>query len=89
MKDPRPRDEPLDFGKEVTMDIATYMVFAALIVIPAWKIFGKAGLTPALSLLVFIPYVGEVIALAILAFAEWSNDDSGPPPTSIENYGDL
>jgi hypothetical protein len=54
-----------------------YHVFAALIVIfPAWKIFQRAGLNPALSLFVFLPFLGWWIAGAILAFSKWPGVDA-------------
>jgi hypothetical protein len=46
------------------------LVAAALIVIPFWQIFSKAGYSGWLSLLVLLPFV-NVIALYILAFSEW------------------
>ena len=48
-------------------------VIAALVVIaliPYWRIFGKAGFAPALSLLMIVPLV-NIIMLYFLAFAEW------------------
>jgi uncharacterized membrane protein YhaH (DUF805 family) len=36
-----------------------------------WRIFTKAGLSGALSLLVLVPAVGWIIVLCILAFSEW------------------
>ncbi len=36
-----------------------------------WRIFTKAGLAGALSLLILIPAVGWIIVLCILAFSEW------------------
>ena len=71
------------------MDVTTYLIFAALILIPLWKIFDKAGLSPGFALLMLIPYVGQVIVLLILAFDNWPNvgtDGSAPSPTSIEAY---
>jgi hypothetical protein len=42
----------------------------AIIVVPTWFICKKAGFSPWLSLLNFIP-AGNLILLYILAFAEW------------------
>lgn len=36
-----------------------------------WRIFTKAGMSGALSLLVLVPGVGGIIALCILAFGTW------------------
>lgn len=54
-----------------------YHLVAALIAIyPSWKIFQRAGLNPALSLLIFLPLVGLWIAGAILAFSKWPRLDA-------------
>lgn len=48
-----------------------YLLFvAALIVIPFWQIFLKAGYSGWLSLLMLLPLV-NLIALYILAFSDW------------------
>lgn len=44
---------------------------ALLLLFPAWRIFGRAGYQPALSLIVLIPIAGPLAALAILAFGDW------------------
>ena len=46
------------------------LVAAALIVIPFWQIFSKAGYSGWLSLLMLLPLV-NVIALYVLAFSDW------------------
>ena len=43
---------------------------AALIIVPFWVIFKKAGLGGPLSLLMLIPFVG-IIMLYVLAFSRW------------------
>ena len=59
-----------------------------------WRIFAKAGYNGALSLLNFIPGVGPLICVLILAFGRWPIEDQlaalqgvrpmppppGPPP---------
>ena len=47
---------------------------AILFLIPAWRIFGRAGFEPSTALVVLIPYAGPLIAMAILAFANWPNN---------------
>lgn len=44
---------------------------AILLIIPLWRIFARAGLRPALSLLIFIPFAGALICLLILALSRW------------------
>lgn len=40
-----------------------------------WRIFAKAGYNGALSLLNFIPGVGPLICMIILAFGRWPIED--------------
>jgi len=53
------------------MTLVFGLIAMLILIIPVWKIFGKAGLHPALSLLMFIPVIGTLIVLLILAFADW------------------
>ena len=39
-------------------------------VLPFWQIFKKAGFSPALSLLMLVPFV-SVIVLFVVAFSDW------------------
>ena len=59
--------------------------FLAFAIFCLWKIFTKAGLSGALSLLVLIPGVGWIIVLCMLAFMDWKvtplpQGFSGLPP---------
>ncbi len=45
---------------------------AVLLLYPTWRIFSRAGLNPALSLTVLIPYVGILVGGIILAVSEWN-----------------
>jgi uncharacterized membrane protein YhaH (DUF805 family) len=49
------------------------IVFAllAFVIFLLWRVFTKAGLNGALSLLLFVPAVGSLLVLCILAFADW------------------
>jgi hypothetical protein len=42
----------------------------AVFVIPLWVAFKKAGLSPAFSFLVVVPF-GPIIVLYVLAFSKW------------------
>jgi len=57
--------------------------FGIIVLVPLWRICERAGLTPAIALLVLIPYVGIVLVALILAFSAWRNahatDGYGPP----------
>ena len=51
------------------------LVAFLIVVIPYWKIFGKAGFPRALSLLMLVPLV-NLIVLYVVAFSQWRI----PPP---------
>ena len=53
------------------MEPLTFLIFVAIVIFPLWKIFGKAGFNPALSLLIILPLIGTLIVVLILAFARW------------------
>lgn len=46
------------------------LVWIAVILPPFWKIFGKAGFSPWLALLVLVPLV-NLIVLYVVAFSRW------------------
>ncbi|MDH5426273.1 MAG: hypothetical protein OEY29_14890 [Gammaproteobacteria bacterium] len=48
------------------------LVMAALLLLPLWKIYSRAGLNPYLSLTVLIPGFGFFIACIILAVSKWN-----------------
>ncbi|MBV9718875.1 MAG: hypothetical protein JOZ77_06125 [Candidatus Eremiobacteraeota bacterium] len=55
-----------------------FIVIVALIVFSIWvywRIFAKAGYNGALSLLNFIPGIGPIICMIILAFGRWPIED--------------
>lgn len=41
-----------------------------LVILPFWQIFKKAGFSPALSLLMFLPFVSTIV-LYVVAFSDW------------------
>lgn len=47
------------------------LIGVLLLIIPLWKICGRAGFNPALSLIAIIPLLGLLIVGGILAFSEW------------------
>jgi len=49
---------------------------AVLFLLPLWRIYDQAGLSPVLSLTVLIPGVGPLISLWILAFLPWKLSSS-------------
>ena len=50
--------------------LAILPIFTALAILPYWKIFGKAGFPPAISLLMFVP-LANLIVLYYVAFTDW------------------
>lgn len=46
------------------------IVLAIMILPPFWTIFKKAGFSPWLSLLIFLPLI-NIIVLYIVAFSKW------------------
>ena len=64
------------YRKESAVGFAVvYLLSLVLFLFPLWKIFGKTGLHPALSLLVLVPGFGGLICLLVLAFARWPATD--------------
>jgi hypothetical protein len=47
-----------------------FFVMIVIVFIPIWMICKKAGFSPWISLLIFIP-LGNIILLYVLAFATW------------------
>jgi hypothetical protein len=69
------------------------IAIAAFFVFLLWRIFTKAGLTGALSLIAFVPAIGPIIVLCILAFSDWrvvpapqAYDGLQPYPPPPANY---
>ncbi len=56
-----------------------YIIGVTLIIIPTWLICKKAGFSPWLSLLCLLPSVGMLIALYVLALAEWPSQRVAAP----------
>jgi uncharacterized membrane protein YhaH (DUF805 family) len=54
------------------MELIFYIIFAAIFVVPLWKICVRAGFNGALSLLALIPWLGLVIVGGVLSFSEWA-----------------
>jgi hypothetical protein len=57
---------------ETTAEIIGWVVVvAALLLLPVWRIHKRAGLSPALSLLILVPVAGVLVCSLILAFSRW------------------
>lgn len=55
--------------------VVAWLVIAAVIVIPFWKICARVGFTPWLSLLVLIP-IANLVFIYFLAFSPWPARES-------------
>lgn len=55
---------------EISVILCVVLVFALIALIPYWVIFGKAGFSRWLSLLMVLPLI-NIIMLYIFAFSEW------------------
>ena len=58
-----------------SMGIALFLVgivITAFFIFCLWRIFTKAGMAGALSLIAIVPMVGPIIVLCILAFGKWN-----------------
>ena len=55
---------------EILIICIVVLVFALVVLIPYWRIFGKAGLSPLLILLMLLPIV-NIVMLYVLAFSDW------------------
>lgn len=54
----------------IGLHLVWMLVMAVIVVIPFWRICGKAGYSGWLSLLILIPVV-NLLLLYFLAFSEW------------------
>ncbi len=59
-----------------------WLIIGAIVVVPFWRIFGRAGLNPAFSLFFFVPGIGWLIVYLLLAFLRWpaTEPDAGDAP---------
>lgn len=57
--------------------IGWVVVVTALLLVPVWRIHRRAGLMPALSLLIIVPFAGVIVSSLILAFSRWRRSETG------------
>jgi hypothetical protein len=60
-------------------------IMAAFFIFLFWRIFTKAGMSGALSLIALFPGIGPLIVLCILAFGEWRVVPA-PYPQGLQPY---
>ncbi len=51
--------------------LAVHLLLSLLMIIPTWRICGRAGFSGALSLFLLVPLIGGFIVMAVLAFSSW------------------
>lgn len=51
----------------------SWLVFLAVIGIPIWKMFDKAGINKGWLVTLLFPFIGYVITLIVLAVSRWPN----------------
>lgn len=51
--------------------VPLWLIGFVLAIVPVWRILRRAGLSPALSLLLVIPYFGWLTVAITLAFRDW------------------
>ncbi len=73
----------------IVAGLIVLLPFFVLHVVFFWLVCKKAGLSPFLSLLCLIPYVGPFIALCVLAFSNWRvvpapQSAWQPPPNPLQ-----
>lgn len=54
----------------VLLQLIFFLIGLAIIVIPFWKIYSKAGFSKWLSLLMIVPLI-NLIVLYVVAFSAW------------------
>ena len=63
------------------------LLMMAFFIFCLWRIFTKAGMSGALSLITVVPVVGPIIVLCILAFGRWNVTPVAPGYTgSLQPY---
>ncbi len=58
--------------------IMQYFLFAAIVVIPFYQTFKRAGFNPIFAMFIFVPYTGFLICLGFLGFKKWPNEPELP-----------
>ncbi|WP_375443810.1 hypothetical protein [uncultured Fibrella sp.] len=61
-------------GQELLLILSFLLLIPLIPIFPLWTIFKKSGQNPWLSLIAFLPGVGVILALYIVAFSNWQTD---------------
>ena len=58
------------------LQVIFFLIGAVIVIIPFWKIYGKAGFSKWLSLLMIVPLI-NLIVLYVVAFSSWPTHRQG------------
>jgi uncharacterized membrane protein YhaH (DUF805 family) len=58
-------------GTSFLIDLGTELIIAILLIVPVWRIFSRAGFSGSWSLLLFVPFIGLMLIMLLLAFRAW------------------
>ena len=50
------------------------LIAGAILVVPLWRLFERAGVAPGLALLIFIPFLGGIAVLVLLLLSPWPDE---------------
>jgi uncharacterized membrane protein YhaH (DUF805 family) len=55
------------------ISVLFWVVLITVTMVPSWQILRRTGLSPWLSLLSFVPMIGTILILWIIAYRKWPN----------------
>lgn len=58
------------------LQLIFFLIAAAIVIVPFWKIYSKAGFSRWLSLLMIVPLI-NLIVLYVVAFSSWPGQRQG------------
>ena len=58
------------------LQLIIFSIGAAIVIVPFWKIYSKAGFSKWLSLLMIVPLI-NLIVLYVVAFSPWPRQRQG------------
>jgi len=53
------------------ISVLFWVVLITVTMVPSWRILRRTGLSPWLSLLSFVPMIGTIVILWIIAYRRW------------------
>jgi uncharacterized membrane protein YhaH (DUF805 family) len=53
------------------ISVLFWVVLITVTMVPSWQILRRTGLSPWLSLLSFVPMIGTIVILWIIAYRRW------------------